>query len=84
MKKGASLAKGLPPGKLSLRANGRNSSLQQENMEEITNRCAKLKLSLREDVEVAIQAPLTKEGPVLIGKFCTKRKINLDRVWREY
>ena len=84
MKKRASLAKGLPPGKLSLCANRRNSSLQQENMEEITNRCAKLKLSLREDVEVAIQAPLTEEGPVLIGKFCTKRKINLDRVWREY
>ena len=82
MKKGASLAKGLPPGKLSLRANGRNSSLQQENMEEITNRCAKLKLSLREDVEVAIQAPLTEEGPVLIGKFCTKRKINLESVAR--
>ena len=53
---------------------------QQENMEEIIDRCAKLKLSLREDVEVAIQAPLTKDGPVLIGKFCTKRKINLESV----
>ena len=51
-------------------------------MEEITNRCAKLKLSLKEDVEVAIHAPMPKEGPVLIGKFCTKRKINLESVAR--
>ncbi|XP_065617777.1 uncharacterized protein LOC136062543 [Quercus suber] len=51
-------------------------------MEEIIDRCAKLKLLLREDVEVAIQAPLTEEGLVLIGKFCTKRKINLESVAR--
>lgn len=51
-------------------------------MEEITKRCAKLKLSLREDVEVAIYAPLTEDGLVLIGKFCTKRKINLESVVR--
>lgn len=58
-------------------------------MEEITDRCARLKLSLREDVEVAIHAPLTEDGPILVGKFCTKRRINLElavrvlrSVWR--
>ena len=51
-------------------------------MEELTDRCARLRLSAREDVEVAIQAPLTEDGPVLIGKFCTKRRINLDSVVR--
>ena len=51
-------------------------------MEEITDRCARLKLSVREDVEVAIHAPLTEDGPVLIGKFCTKRRINLESVVR--
>lgn len=51
-------------------------------MEEITDRCARLKLSLREDVEVAIQAPLTEDGYVLIRKFCMKRIINLESVVR--
>ena len=74
--------KGLPLGKISLRANGRNGFSQKEYIEEITDRCANLKLSLREDVEVEVQAPLTEEGPVLIGKFCTKQKINLESVAR--
>ena len=43
-------------------------------MEEIIDRCAKLKLSLREDVEVAIHAPLTKDGPILIGSFVLSEK----------
>ncbi|XP_023874424.1 uncharacterized protein LOC111986965 [Quercus suber] len=51
-------------------------------MEEITEGCAGLKLSLREDAEVEIKVPLTEEGPVLIGKFCTKRRINLESVAR--
>ena len=51
-------------------------------MEKITNRCARLKLSVREDVEVAIHAPLTEDGPVLIGKFCMKCRINLEFVVR--
>ena len=41
-------------------------------MDEITNRCAGLKLSSREDTEVAIHVQLTEDGPVLIGKFCTR------------
>ena len=51
-------------------------------MEEITDGCARLKLSVREEVEVAIQAPLTEDGPVLIGKFCTKRRINMESMVR--
>ena len=58
------------------------SFISKANMEELTDRCARLKLSVREDVEVAIQAPLTEDGPVLIGKFCTKRRINLNSVVR--
>ena len=41
-------------------------------MDEITDRCAGLKLSLKEEAEVEINVPLTEDGPVLIGKFCTK------------
>nr|XP_023917062.1 uncharacterized protein LOC112028599 [Quercus suber] len=51
-------------------------------MEELTNRCAKLQLSAREDAEVEIHAPLTEDGPALIGKFCTKHRINLESVAR--
>ena len=51
-------------------------------MEEIIDRCARLKLLMREDVEVAIHAPLKEDGPVLIGKFCTNRRINLESVVR--
>ena len=55
---------------------------QKDYMEEITDRCANLKLSLREDVEVEVQTPPTEESPVLVGKFCTKRRINLESVAR--
>lgn len=51
-------------------------------MEDITNRCAGLKLLVKEDVEVTIHAPLTEDGPILIRKFCTKRKINMESVVR--
>ena len=51
-------------------------------MEEIIDRCARLKLSVREVVEVAIQAPLTEDVPILIGKFYTKRRINMESVVR--
>ena len=51
-------------------------------MEEITDRCARLKLLIREDVEVAIHAPLKEDGPILIRKFSTKRRINLESVAR--
>ena len=51
-------------------------------MDEIIDRCARLKLSVREEAEVAIQAPLRKDGPVLIRKFCTKRRIKMELVVR--
>ena len=51
-------------------------------MDEITDRCAGLKLSLKEEAEVEINVPLTEDGPVLIGKFCTKRRVNLESVAR--
>ena len=81
VKKGAFIAQGLPSGKLSLRSSSRTIYIG-EQMEEITERCTGLKLSLREDAEVEINAPLTEDGPVLIGKFCTKQRINLESVAR--
>ena len=51
-------------------------------MDDITERCAGLKLSLREDAEVEIHVPLLEDGPILIRKFCTKRRINLELVAR--
>ena len=51
-------------------------------MEEITERCASIKLSLREDVEVTIHEPMPEDGLVLIGKFFTKRRVNLESVTR--
>ena len=51
-------------------------------MEEITKRCASIKLSLREDVEVTIHEPMPEDGLVLIGKLFTKRRVNLESVTR--
>lgn len=47
---------------------------------EITDRCVGLKLSSREDTEVAIHIPLTEDGPVLIGRVCTRKRVNLELV----
>ena len=51
-------------------------------MEEITERCAGLQLSSREDTEVIIHEPVPAEGLVLLGKFHTKRRVNLESVAR--
>nr|XP_023870303.1 uncharacterized protein LOC111982915 [Quercus suber] len=51
-------------------------------MDEITNRCDGLKLSMKEEAEVEINVPLTEDDPVLIGKFCTKRRVNLESIAR--
>ena len=51
-------------------------------MEEITERYAGLHLSLKEDAEVIIQEPVPEEGLVLLGKFYTKRRVNLESVAR--
>ena len=51
-------------------------------MEEITERCAGLQLSSREDAEVIIHELVPEEGLVLLGKFYTKRRVNLESVAR--
>ena len=51
-------------------------------MEEITERYAGLHLSLKEDAEVIIQEPVPEEGLVRLGKFYTKRRVNLESVAR--
>lgn len=51
-------------------------------MDEITDRCAGLQLSAKERAEVEIQNPEVEVGPILIGKFYTKRLVNLKLVAR--
>jgi len=51
-------------------------------MEAITNKCANLKLLEREGSEVDLDLPRVNQGLVLAGKFCTKRKVNLEVVGR--
>ena len=51
-------------------------------MEEITDQCAGLKLSEREGNELDL-APIAREHDyVLVGKFSTKRRVNLESVSR--
>ena len=84
MKKGLVLALGLPSGIFSLCVSSRTGGLspKSSNMEEITERCAGLQLSSREDAEVIIHEPVPEEGLVLLGKFHTKRRVNLESVAR--
>jgi len=51
-------------------------------MEEIMNQCARLKLSEREVNEVDLALIAREQGHVLAGKFCTKRRVNLESVAR--
>uniref|UniRef100_A0A7N2KWY2 Uncharacterized protein n=1 Tax=Quercus lobata TaxID=97700 RepID=A0A7N2KWY2_QUELO len=51
-------------------------------MDEITNRCAGLRLSAKESAEVEIQNSEMEAGPILVGKFYTKRWVNLESVAR--
>lgn len=51
-------------------------------MEEITNRWAGLKLSERERNAVDMAPIVREQGFVLAGKFCTKRRVNLESVAR--
>lgn len=51
-------------------------------MEEITERCASLQLSSTEDAEVIIHDLVLEDCLVLIGKFYTKRIVNLESVAR--
>ena len=51
-------------------------------MEAITNKWAKLKLSEREGCEVDLAPQGVDQGLVLAGKFCTKRRVNLEATGR--
>lgn len=51
-------------------------------MEGTTNQCAGLKLLEREGNEVDLAPTVRKHGCVLAGKFCTKRRVNLELVAR--
>lgn len=72
----------------SLRLGGRTlsnrlpSTITPVRMEEITNQCAGLKLSAREVNKVDLALIARERGHVLAGKFCTKRRVNLELVAR--
>ena len=51
-------------------------------MDAITNKCANLKLSEREGSEVDLAPPEVDQGLVMVGKFCTKCRVNLEAVGR--
>ena len=51
-------------------------------MDEITNRCVGLQLSAKEKAEVEVQSLELEGGPILVGKFYTKRRVNLESVAR--
>ncbi|KAK9996341.1 hypothetical protein SO802_021027 [Lithocarpus litseifolius] len=51
-------------------------------MEDITKRYAGLRLSGKEGSEVDLSLPENAAGFVLGGKFCTKRRVNLESVAR--
>ncbi|KAL0009751.1 hypothetical protein SO802_004859 [Lithocarpus litseifolius] len=51
-------------------------------MEAITSKCVNLKLSEREGSEVDLALPGVDQGLVLAGKFCTKRRVNLEAAGR--
>ena len=49
-------------------------------MEEITKKCEKLKLTENEAEQVVLEEEEANEGWVLVGKFLSKRRINLEAV----
>ena len=51
-------------------------------MDEITNRCAGLRLSTKEEAEVEVLSPTGEGRLILVGKFYTKRLVNLELVAR--
>ena len=80
MKKGCLLAKH------SLCFNGGKQfssiSLSVNVMDEIATKCAGLQLSEKEESEVDLMPPMTGTGNVLVGWFCTKRRVSLESVAR--
>lgn len=51
-------------------------------MDEITNRCARLLLSAKEEAKVEVLSPIREGRQILVGKFYTKRRVNLESVAR--
>ena len=51
-------------------------------MDDILNKCAGLQLSEREGAEIVMGAPVIESNKVLVGKFFTKRQVNLELVAR--
>ena len=51
-------------------------------MDAIINKCANLKLSEKEGSEVDLALLGVNQGLVLAGKFCTKRRVNLEVIGR--
>ena len=49
-------------------------------MDDITTRCARLRLSTIEGNEVDLSPPMEESGHVVAGKFCMKRWVNLESV----
>lgn len=49
-------------------------------MEDITTRCAGLRLSTIEGNEVDLSPPKEEKCFVVAGKFCTKRRVNLESI----
>ena len=52
------------------------------NMDEIATKCAGLRLTEKEESEVDLLPPVTETERVLVGKFCTKRRVSLESVAR--
>ena len=52
------------------------------NMDEITTKCAGLRLTEKEESKVDLIPPVTETERVLVGKFCTKRRVSLESVAR--
>ncbi|KAL0008719.1 hypothetical protein SO802_010221 [Lithocarpus litseifolius] len=51
-------------------------------MDEIATKCAGLRLTEKEESEVGLIPPVTETERVLVGKFCTKRRVSLESVAR--
>ena len=49
-------------------------------MDAITNKCVNLKLLEREGSEVDLAFLGVDQGLVLVGKFCTERRVNLEAI----
>ena len=52
------------------------------NMDEIVTKCASLRLTEKEESEVDLIPPVMETKRVLVGKFCTKRRVSLESVAR--